>query len=143
MQKVDEIISKFKGLTDFKSGTGVNVETIKLAEERLGLNFSPQFKYFLQSYGWIEVNGYEIFGLIDDKFMGLDVVSATEDFRYFEGYSNELIILCNLDEEDVALDYTSMNSNGEPRVTYNTITGKIESAAEDFVSFLEMLYDEI
>lgn len=143
MKKIEDIIKKLENIDGFESGHGANNDLILQAEERLNSSFSPQFIYFLQSYGWIEIAGCEIFGLINENFSALDVVGATESFRYFDGYSDKILIFRNLDEEFVSFDYTRINNEGEPKIIYNTMTEIVEDAADDFASYLEALYEEM
>lgn len=143
MERIDNIIEKLATLNYFRTGTGSSEELIVNAERKLGIVFSPQYRYFLKKYGDISGDGYEIKGLINDMFNAEDVVGFTEDFRYFDGFSDELIPFENLDEEFVSFDYTQINVNGEPKIVYNTISNIVEGAAEDFASYLEVKYEEM
>ncbi len=70
------IIEELKKKRDFYAETGVSSEEIKKAEKTLGVEFSDDYKEYLQEFGSVSCSGHELTGFSADE--ALDVVKATE-----------------------------------------------------------------
>lgn len=141
--RIDEIINSLSKLDFFVKSNGNSENTILSAEEKLGVKFSPQYRYFLKNYGYISGYGYEIDGIIKDNIDGQGVVKSTIQNRWEEKFNRKWISFQNLSGEEVSFDYNRINEEGEPMVFYNSFYEQREDAAEDFVSYLEKMYEEM
>ena len=65
----------------FHSLKGVTIETIKEAEEKLGLKFAKEYTDYLQKYGVASFFGHELTGLCTSA--RLNVVDVTIDERQY------------------------------------------------------------
>jgi len=117
---------------------------IDLAQEELGIIFSPQHRDFLRSYGAISFGATEICGLVNENFnkpSASDVVWNTLEERK-NGLPSKLCLVYRFGNGDLfCLDYNSLNTDGEPRVvSYRHDSEKedqeYEVIAEDFGDFL-------
>lgn len=68
-------VEKLKDSRSFYSGKGVSLEAIKLAEEKLCLQFSDEYKKYLLLYGIASIYGHEFTGLGVNG--SLNVIDAT------------------------------------------------------------------
>ncbi len=101
----------------------------KPSEELLNIKFSKQSLEFYEKSGYLSFYGNEIFGI--DEY----------------GLPNEWIPIYNFQDGNMAyLDYSSLNSENEPRVIMAFYNGKeyevSEILAEDFGEFLLKLVQE-
>ena len=76
MREVIEVIRKQK---DVIVKTGVSLDAIQQAEDKLGLEFSSEYKEYLSEFGLAMFGQHELTGLSNAK--RLDVVSITEKQR--------------------------------------------------------------
>ena len=65
----------------FHSLKGVNIETIKEAEEKLGLKFAKEYADYLQKYGVASFFGHELTGICTSA--RLNVVDVTIEERQY------------------------------------------------------------
>ena len=70
------IFDELKDRQDFYFEDTVSMEKIKMAEEKLGLQFADDYKEYVTHYGTISWNGHELTGISCD--INLDVVAVTE-----------------------------------------------------------------
>lgn len=129
---------------------GKTEEEIKKAEQMLKVKFSNQCKEFYEKYGYLSFFGNEIFGIDPDDESGIlegnsvaYAIRAREEFNL----SDKWIPIYNFEDGNVAyLDYSSLNSENEPRVImafYNGVEYEVvETVAEDLGSFILQLVQE-
>lgn len=129
---------------------GKTEEEIKKAEQMLKVKFSNQCKEFYEKYGYLSFFGNEIFGIDPDDESGIlegnsvaYAIRAREEFNL----SDKWISIYNFEDGNMAyLDYSSLNSENEPRVImafYNGVEYEVvETVAEDLGSFILQLVQE-
>lgn len=131
---------------------GRSKEEVKKSEELLGIKFSKQCTEFYEKYGYLSFFGSEIFGIDpnDDsgELEGNSVAYALND-REENGLPAEWIPVYNFDDGYMAyLDYSSLNSEGEPCIIVAGFNGEEyeveETIAEDFGEFvLHLVMEQI
>jgi hypothetical protein len=72
---VSEIVLKLPERPNFRAMQGATDEIIKQAEQKLGLQFSDEFREYLIAFGVASVYGHELTGICD--FPRLNVVDVT------------------------------------------------------------------
>ena len=129
---------------------GKTKEEIKKSEELLKVKFSKQCNEFYEKYGYLSFGGNEIFGIDPDDDSGIlegnSVTYAINDREEFN-LPNKWIPIYNFEDGNMAyLDYSSMNSDNEPKVIMAFYNGNefeiVEDLAEDFGAFLMELVQE-
>lgn len=129
---------------------GKTEEEIKKAEQMLNVKFSNQSREFYAKYGYLSFYGNEIFGIdpYDDSGIleGNSVAYAIND-RLEYNLPNSWIPIYNFEDGNMAyLDYSSINTEGEPRVImafYNGTEYEVaEVLAEDFGDYILQLVQE-
>lgn len=120
-------------------------ELINLAEETLGLKFSPLYRDFLRQFGAGNFGSQEIYGVIDEDFENSSIPDAIwftlTERREINLPRNLLVIYDTGGEEYYCLDFNKRNKHNEPAVV-SFIPGqelqaqKYEVIAEDFGDFL-------
>ena len=123
---------------------------IRKAEELLGITFSKQLRAFYENYGYLSFFGNEIFGIDPDDGSG-ELEGNSVDYALHEraetGLPEAWVPLYNFDDGCMAyLDYSALNSEGEPSViaaSYNGSQYVLEgTVAEDFGAFVLCLVRE-
>lgn len=123
---------------------GKTEEEILKAEQMLNVQFSVQCKEFYKKYGYLSFFGNEIFGIDPDDNSGIlegnSVTYAINDRKNFN-LPKEWVPIYNFEDGNMAyLDYSSLNSEKEPRIIMAFYNGKqyevVETLAEDFGTFL-------
>ena len=74
-----EFIKKLKKFEDFVSAKGASEESIKQAEDTLGVAFAKEYKDYLRECGIAAADGHEFTGITTSD--RLSVVSVTESAR--------------------------------------------------------------
>ena len=86
----------------FHSLKGVSIETIKDAEERLGLKFAKEYADYLQKYGVASFFGHELTGICSSA--RLNVVDVTiKERQYTQGVSQQLYAIEETNFDDVVV----------------------------------------
>lgn len=62
--------------TDLLKGSGVSEDSIAIAEKKLNLSFSNEYREYLRLYGVVAFDGHELTGIVDDP--RVDVVAVTK-----------------------------------------------------------------
>lgn len=94
-------------------------ELIGKAESYLGLTLPNEYKEFLREFGCGDLNGIEIFGLINDKFETNsipDAIAITAMERKDSNLDNNLLIIANSSESYYALDLRKESEDDVPVV---------------------------
>lgn len=145
--KAMELAPKCKFYT---TAGGKSEEEIDMSEKKLGISFSPQCKEFYKKYGYLSFFGNEIYGIDPEDDSGIlegnsvaYAIRAREEFNL----SDKWISIYNFEDGNMAyLDYSSLNSENEPRVImafYNGVEYEVvETVAEDLGSFILQLVQE-
>lgn len=107
----------------YRFGTAHDKNVIRKAEELLGITFSKQIREYLSKYGYIEFFGVELYGIINESFILDDesnegcMIEWTVDERTASGLNPKWVAIRFEDEGGMAFfDFSSLNSEGEPRV---------------------------
>lgn len=123
---------------------------IMKSEELLKVKFSKQCIEFYEKFGYLSFFGNEIFGIDPDDDSGIlegnSVAYAIND-RDEYNLPIEWIPIYNFEDGNMAyLDYSSINSENEPKVIMAFYNGNeyeiVEDLAEDFGTFLLGLVQE-
>lgn len=149
----EKAIKKAKKGDDFDCGTPHSDEVIKRAESALGVTFSPQVKHYLSTFGYIELFGIELYGIVDDSFsLDKDVLEGCMvEWTLNERANNNLnpnwiALKFEDDGEMIFLDFENINAEGEPRVIVAIDEGNgyvfEDMIAEDFGEYLKYLIEE-
>lgn len=122
-----------------------SAELIKLAENRLGLQFSGMYRNFLESYGAGNFGSQEIYGIISSDFENSSVPDAIwytlTERKEVELPPNLLVIYDTGAGELFCLDFSQSNKDNEPAVV-SFVPGvslekqSYEKIADDFGDFL-------
>ena len=92
-------------------------ELVKKAEDFLGLEFPQEYRKFLREFGCGDVNGAEIFGIINDKFEtnGVpDAIALTARERNEHSLAKTVILIGDSDEYYYALDLARKHDGNVP-----------------------------
>lgn len=112
---------------------------IKYAEEYLNVTFPPSYKRFLERYGCGDIEGIEIFGVINDDFVNSgipDAIWLTMKHRD-AGMSDNLVLFYSTGHGPyLALDASLPNSAGEYPVVSYDLNEDLKIVYEDFGEFL-------
>ena len=135
--KAFELINK--KIPDQKDFNGEKSENLLcMAEEALDIKFPPTYRYFLKNHGCGGIDGFEVYGLIDERFAPLyssDTVGITLDARKQYNLPKEFIIISDTgDGYWYALDSSYPNKDGEYPVVICGL-GAREKVNEDFGEF--------
>jgi hypothetical protein len=134
--KAKKIIAKNEELSDFEEGC--EVALIKLAEKKLGIEFSGAYYEFLKDFGVGSFGSIEIFGIIDEDFENSSVpdgVWYTLTERKQSGLSENYFVIGEMDEGGlICLDFSNLINN-EPSVKFIS-SNKVDDYAEDFGKYL-------
>lgn len=146
LKKAMELAPKCKFYTTVG---GKTKEEIMKAEELLDVKFSRQCIEFYEKFGYLSFYGNEIFGINPNDNSGIlegnSVAYALND-RVEYSLPAKWVPIYNFDDGTMAyLDYSSLNTENEPRVIMAFYNGKeyeiLEDLAEDFGSFLLQLVE--
>ncbi len=146
-KKAMELAPKCKFYT---TDEGKTKEEIDKAEKILNIKFSKQCREFYEKYGYMSFYGNEIFGIDPDddsgELEGNSVAYAINDREEFD-LPVEWIPFYDFEDGNMAyLDYSTLNSDGEPRVIMAYYNGEeyeiTEVLAEDFGTFVLGLVEE-
>ena len=134
----------------YTTSGGKTKEEIMKSEELLKVKFSKQCLEFYEKYGYLSFFGNEIFGIDPDDDSGIlegnSIAYAINDREEYN-LPMEWIPIYNFEDGNLAyLDYTSMNSDNEPKVIMAFYNGSeyviVEDLAEDLGEFLLGLVQE-
>jgi hypothetical protein len=147
-----ELMDSLTELEDFSSGEGVSDTVIQSAEKLLNIKFSPQIKKYLGEYSYIELDGIELYGIVNENFTsevteGCMVEWAISERTESDLNPNYIPIKFEDDGNMVFFDFGDINSDGEPKVISASFDGETYvkdcDLAEDFGEYLNDLIEEI
>ncbi len=152
-KKYEKVLKKAKKCEDFDCGTSHSEEIIQKAESALNIVFSPQIKHYLSKFGYIELFGIELYGIVDENFsLNKDclegcMVEWTLNERANNNLNSNWVALRFEDDGEMAfLDFENLNAEGEPRViaAIGKESGYVldRMLAEDFGEYLNDLIEE-
>ncbi len=126
------------GSGDFE---GAKPETlVAKAEAALGQTFPPSYRRFLLELGCGDINGLEIFGLINDQFENSSIPNGiwlTLDLRKNIGLPPQYIVIGDDgDQTFYALDTGTKDPAGEAPVLAMMPDGTMEQLAPSFGTYL-------
>lgn len=138
---------------EFYTTAGEKTEDeIKKAEQMLNVNFSNQCREFYEKYGYLSFYGNEIYGIEPYSNSGIlegnSVAYALHDREKYN-LPIEWIPIYNFEDGNMAyLDYSTLNSEKEPRIIMAFYNGAeyeiVEDLAEDLGDFiLELVQEEL
>ena len=112
-------------------GTGVSVEEVIEAEDKLGIRFHEEYRNYLLEYGVASFGSHEFLGLGGDSY--LDVVQETlQECKNNQNFPKNCYIIENLgidgililqEEEGTVFEW----SNGELKKIYDSMGEYVES----------------
>ena len=134
----------------YTTAGGKTKAEIEMAEAMLKIRFSDQCRTFYEKYGYLSFYGNEIFGIDPNDKSGIlegNTVAYALNDRKVYGLPEKWLPIYNFNDGNMAyLDYSSVNSYGEPRVIMAFYNGRdyevAEILAEDFGDFLLQLVEE-
>ncbi|WP_394003238.1 SMI1/KNR4 family protein [Luteimonas sp. WGS1318] len=138
--KVKEVIADNSAIVNFGSGADwVGDEWISMAEERLGLQFTDSYKWFLSNYRGGEIGSeeiYSVYGIDFESANGGDIVFQNLQSRSSGLIGADSLIVSETDMGEVFyLDYKFF-SNGECPVRMRLPSGQSVEYASDFYDYL-------
>lgn len=123
-------------------GNGASEEWIQRAEESLGVNLPPTYKWFLREFGFGDIGHEEIYGILEEEFetaVGGDVVYNFLVRRKSGTAAQNQLVLCDNDGDEIF--YFKLDSPGEdgefPVFRIDHMEGSDEPYADDFLEFLK------
>ncbi len=151
-QSFDKAVRLVKKCEGFDCGEKVSSDVIEKAEQLLGLKFSEQERAYLSEFGYIELDGVELYGIINEDFEDDGeyegcMVEWTLHERKAGNIRWEWIALQFVDEGGMMfLDHSDLDENGEPKVIFAEDDGegykKIGRSADDLGDYLLELVEE-
>jgi hypothetical protein len=82
---VHAVCARLFATANKRVGRGVPQTQVAELENRLGVRLPASYKVFLQTFGWLEIGSYEVFGWGEDVPPHLDVLQITEWERHESG----------------------------------------------------------
>ena len=120
----------------------IDESVIAKAEEEIGMEFPPSYKQFLKRYGCGDVDGKEIFGIIDADFKNSSIPDAiwlTLEERK-SGLNPKLLLVYAVgDGTYYAIDFKVVNTQQEHPIVSVYLNEIGEKVADSFASFLVFL----
>lgn len=136
--EIREMIEKSGNEVEFADfGAGVSEEWIIKAEERLGFKLPGSYKWWLKNYGGGEIYGEEIYSIYEqdfDEVVGGDIVYIHELNKKNSNYQNNMLIICETEEEVFYFDISAKSIDGEYLI-YEFNSKRLY--AVDFIEFLK------
>ena len=127
-QNIIEVINSLADESeDFFSKGGVESSKIAQAEESLGVNFSKDFWKYTQKFGYIEVDGMELCGVVDSRHVS--TVIRTQNMReLFSDFPMDCYVI-----ESVGIDNAVMVQKSDGKI-YQFLHGHNLMLAADSLS---------
>ena len=120
---------------------------VEKAEVTLGLKFPPSYRRFLLELGCGDIEGVEVYGVIDDNFERSSVPNGiwmTLSQREAIDLKNDLVIVGEDGDGTLHAIDTGVIENGESPVVRLSVDGRnSEKIADDFGSYLLSRIEEI
>lgn len=121
-------------------------ELVRKAETFLGLQFPLEYRKFLLEFGCGDINGFEIFGLINDKFETNsvpDAIAVTAKERKLSALEDSLIIIGDSPEYYYALDLGRKDNENVPiiEILPTKKARNCQIVSNSFGEFLCMKFD--
>lgn len=113
----------------------VSSENITRAEEKLGVNFPPQYKEFVKKYGSGGICGVDILGVEGEDYAS--VVESTERYREL-GLPKKYIVVENVDEFVYCLNTVDKYNI----VRWDAISKQERNRYENFSEYLQDSFQE-
>lgn len=141
-----------KQCTGYWVGDTVSEQAIQRSEELLGLKFSKQNREYYSKLGYLSFFGCETYSIDPDDNSGIlegnSVAYALNERAKFKLPQAWLPIYSYDDGYLGFLDYSQLNSEGEPSVIMGVYNGEeyvmIDKVADDFGDFLmELVNDQL
>lgn len=137
-QQARQLIEKAGG-GDFEGSKSESLVT--KAEAALGITFPPSYRCFLLEMGCGDINGLEIYGLINDNFENSTVPNGIwltlSERREIGLHPAYVLISEGGDGTYYGLDTRQIDNNGEATVVRLSVDGKLsEKVANSFGEYL-------
>lgn len=141
-ERARELIEEAGG-GDFE---GAKPETlVSKAESALGMNFPPSYRRFLLEMGCGDIEGFEVYGIINDNFESSSIPNGiwmTLDLRKKIGLDKKYIVVGEGGDGTFhAIDTGAIGESGENPVVRLSVDGRLSEAMAD--SFGSYLLDQI
>lgn len=142
MEKVKELVAKYPNKFLFMGKTANSL--VELAENELGVQFPTSFKDYLETWGVIEFDSSEFYGIIGADFINSsvpDFVWFNKTIRKSQPIPDYLVIFRNIDGVlYYCLDTSKMDSKGEcPVAVWDVPSAGVEETYD--MNFGEFLLD--
>jgi len=138
--RVKETISDNAEIVNFGSSADwVGDEWISMAEEKLGLQFTDSYKWFLRNYRGGEVGSeeiYSVYGMDFESVNGGDIVFQNVQSRASGLIGVDGLIVSESDLGEVFYFDYNLFSNGECPINLRLPTGDSVEYASDFYDYL-------
>jgi len=128
---------------------GAKPETlVARAEAALGLTFPPSYRRFLLEMGCGDINGLEVFGLIDDNFANSTIPNGIwltlHERRRLDLDPAYVFVGDAGDGAYYAIDTSNSRQDGEAQVIWLSMDGSLnDNVADSFGAFLLRQVQEI
>lgn len=111
----------------------VNGEHIIQAETELSIEFSNDYKQYLQQIGLFSYESIETYGLGLSKDSYLNIIKSTEEFRQESGFENSFVPLCEIGDGHY---YIYDNNEANIKVWTSPNGGVSKKVGDDLEEFL-------
>ncbi|NHM16219.1 cell wall assembly/cell proliferation coordinating protein, KNR4-like protein [Eggerthellaceae bacterium zg-887] len=129
---MNSVVETMRLLPDFYPAKGASAEDIDIAEERLKLTFSDEYREYIKAFGDASANGHELTGISDSA--RIDVVSVTLAERARNpGVPTELYVVEQTHVDRIAIWQDAHGSiyqtipGGKPEKIYESLSAYIVS----------------
>ena len=143
-QNFEKALELAIGCDGYDDGGGKSPDTIRKAQELLGIVFSKQCLEYFSRLGYLEFFGTEVYGIVKDDFSGSPAGSCVEAAladRQEYGLPDHWLPIYNFDDGYTGyLDYSKLNNEAEPPVIMAIYDGNnyvvTDTMADDLGDFL-------
>lgn len=148
-----QAIETLKEIRNLRCGSVHSEQVIARAEKLLKIKFSPQERDYLSNFGYFELFGVELYGIVDEDFSmdknsyeGCMVEWALSEREKNNLNHNYIPLRFGDDGEMIFLDHSCLNDEGEPRTIIGTDNGNgyvfTEELTNDLGEYLLWVADE-
>lgn len=133
----DELLRILRGMDspDVAAGRPAAAEAIAAAESALDAAFPPSYRRFLETLGWLEAEGREVFGIGDGREP--EVVAHSREWRGEQGVPGRAVIveIDTLEGDPIGFVPDAADAGAEPPV-WRWEHGRAVGVAADFADYL-------
>jgi hypothetical protein len=138
MPEYHELLRMLRGMDspEVSAGRPARAGAVADAESALGIVFPPRYRRFLETLGWVEVQGREVFGIADEP----EVVAHSREWRGVQGVPARAVIVevDALEGDPVGFVPDQADAGAEPPL-WRWEPGRAVRVAADFGDYLAVL----